>query len=88
MPRTSPATRSPASIRPSQRWRACRRSLEATARIVADTASTADCGDHTLFIGHIRWMAADNRPPLLYHASRYAYLVAAPGEDVPQPEFW
>ncbi len=61
---------------------------EATARIVADTVSTADCGDHTLFIGHIRWMAADNRPPLLYHAGRYAYLVAAPGEDVPQPEFW
>jgi flavin reductase (DIM6/NTAB) family NADH-FMN oxidoreductase RutF len=61
---------------------------DTSARIVADIASTADCGDHTIFIGHIRWMTADVRPPLLYHAGRYAYLVPAHGDDVPHPEFW
>jgi flavin reductase (DIM6/NTAB) family NADH-FMN oxidoreductase RutF len=61
---------------------------DASARIVAELASTTDCGDHTIFIGHIRWMAADDRPPLLYHAGRFAYLVPAHGEDVPHPEFW
>ncbi len=61
---------------------------DTSARIVADIASAADCGDHTIFIGHIRWMTADDRPPLLYHAGRYAYLVPAHGEDVPHPEFW
>jgi flavin reductase (DIM6/NTAB) family NADH-FMN oxidoreductase RutF len=61
---------------------------DAAARIVAEIASTADCGDHTIFIGHIRWMAADDRPPLLFHAGRYAYLVPVHGEEAPHPEFW
>ena len=61
---------------------------DASARIVAEIVSTADCGDHTIFVGHIRHMTADDRPPLLYHAGRFAYLVPAHGEDVPHPEFW
>ena len=61
---------------------------DASARIVTTLASSADCGDHTLYIGRILWMAADNRPPLLYHAARYGYLVAEPGEDVSQPVYW
>lgn len=60
----------------------------AGARITADLAAAHDCGDHTLFVGHIRFMAADDRPPLLYHAGRYAALVPDPAADAPSPEFW
>lgn len=62
--------------------------LDAAARITAAVAVTHDCGDHTIFIGHIRFMAADERPPLLYHASHYASLVPLRGKDTPMPEFW
>jgi flavin reductase (DIM6/NTAB) family NADH-FMN oxidoreductase RutF len=61
---------------------------EASARIAAEVTTTYDCGDHTIFIGHILAMSADDRPPLLYHAGRYAYLVPAHGEEAPHPEFW
>jgi flavin reductase (DIM6/NTAB) family NADH-FMN oxidoreductase RutF len=44
---------------------------EASARILAETVATHDCGDHTLFIGHIRAMSTDERPPLVYHAARF-----------------
>jgi hypothetical protein len=34
-------------------------------------------------------MEADDRPPLLYHAGRYAELVGRRGDhDVAAPEFW
>jgi flavin reductase len=61
---------------------------DASARIVAKIAATHDCGDHSLFIGHILSMGSDERPPLLFHAGRYAYLVPAHGEESPVPEFW
>jgi len=61
---------------------------DASAWMTAETVATHDCGDHTLFVGHIRRMEADERPPLLYHAGRYGALV--PTHEVPQPvpEFW
>ena len=61
---------------------------DTSARIVADIASTADCGDHTIFIGHIHYMAADNRPPLVYHASHYATITYLGDITAPLPEFW
>lgn len=62
---------------------------DACARLVATIAASHDCGDHTLFIGHILDMEADGRPPLVVHASRYASLMYA-GEEagVPSIEFW
>ena len=50
--------------------------------------ATHDCGDHTLFVGHIRRMEADERPPLLYHAGRYGALVPTREMPQPVPEFW
>ena len=56
--------------------------------MVADVAASHDCGDHTLFIGHIRVMEASEHAPLLYFAGRYAALVPL-REPAPQlPEFW
>src|SRR5665213_4528907 len=40
----------------------------ASAQITAMLSSAHECGDHTLYIGAITSMAADNHPPLLYHA--------------------
>jgi flavin reductase (DIM6/NTAB) family NADH-FMN oxidoreductase RutF len=50
----------------------------ATAVIAADVATQHDCGDHTLLIGHIRYMAAHGLPPLLVHEGRYAGLAYGP----------
>jgi flavin reductase (DIM6/NTAB) family NADH-FMN oxidoreductase RutF len=44
---------------------------DASACIVAEATASHDCGDHTLFVGLIEAMSADDRPPLLYHAGRY-----------------
>jgi flavin reductase (DIM6/NTAB) family NADH-FMN oxidoreductase RutF len=56
--------------------------------MTAETAATHDCGDHTLFVGHILQMEATDRAPLLYFGSRYAALVPL-HEEAPQlPEFW
>ena len=44
---------------------------DASACIVAEATANHDCGDHTLFVGLIEAMSADDRPPLLYHAGRY-----------------
>jgi flavin reductase (DIM6/NTAB) family NADH-FMN oxidoreductase RutF len=44
---------------------------EASAHILAESEAAHDCGDHTLFVGLIQTMTADDRPPLLYHAGRY-----------------
>ena len=60
----------------------------ASALITAELAANHDCGDHTIFVGHILTMVADERPPLLYHASHFAALVPL-REDAPAlPEFW
>ena len=53
------------------------------ARITAHVAATHDCGDHTLFIGHILTMEADDQAPLLYHAGQYASIVHK-GRPVPE----
>jgi len=58
--------------------------------ITAETATTYECGDHTIFIGHIRHMEAGNWPPLLYHAGRYGKLVETRFDEevFPITEFW
>jgi flavin reductase (DIM6/NTAB) family NADH-FMN oxidoreductase RutF len=62
---------------------------DAHARIAAGIVARHDCGDHTLVVGHILAMEADDRLPLVYHASRYARLAPhishAPGAI---PELW
>jgi flavin reductase (DIM6/NTAB) family NADH-FMN oxidoreductase RutF len=56
--------------------------------IAADIALQYDCGDHTLFIGHIRYLAAHGRAPLLVHHGRYAGVTHA--EPTPDwvTDFW
>jgi flavin reductase (DIM6/NTAB) family NADH-FMN oxidoreductase RutF len=44
---------------------------DACGRIATEIAGRHDCGDHTLFVGHILQMESDDRPPLIYHAGRY-----------------
>lgn len=61
----------------------------ACGRIVAEIAAHYDCGDHTLFIGHILRMDADDRSPLLYHSGRYRSLDRTRLDaKVETPEFW
>ena len=60
----------------------------ASAQIAAEIAAEHSCGDHTIFIGCIRGMTADERPPLLYHAGHYAALGLIRAVDTPVPEFW
>lgn len=56
--------------------------------MTAEIVATHDCGDHTLFIGHIGAMEATDHAPLLYFSGRYAALVPL-REEAPQlPEFW
>ena len=61
---------------------------DCAARIGASVANQCDCGDHTLFIGAILHMDANDRPPLLYHRGAFGALGAAALERVPVPEFW
>jgi flavin reductase len=59
------------------------------ARIAAEVAARHDCGDHTIFIGHILSLDSDDRLPLLYHGSRYLSLDGRRLDiDVGAPEFW
>ena len=61
----------------------------AAAHVSAEIAARHDCGDHTLFIGHILSLEDGERPPLVYHAGRYAMLAQEQaGHHVPAPEFW
>ena len=61
----------------------------ACARIATEIMVRHDCGDHTIFIGHILHLDADDRPPLLYHAGRYRGLDRGRlDHDVGVPEFW
>jgi flavin reductase (DIM6/NTAB) family NADH-FMN oxidoreductase RutF len=60
----------------------------ASAHITAMLSATHPCGDHSIYIGAITSMGADNQPPLLYHSGRFGALVPLK-EPVPeQPEFW
>jgi flavin reductase (DIM6/NTAB) family NADH-FMN oxidoreductase RutF len=62
----------------------------AVASITAEIEQSADCGDHTLFIGRITSMtAADTARPLLFYAGRYAQIDwRNPIEHVEPPQFW
>jgi flavin reductase (DIM6/NTAB) family NADH-FMN oxidoreductase RutF len=63
---------------------------DACARMAAETMVRHDCGDHTIFIGHILHMEADDRAPLLYYAGRYRGLDSDAHIDhrVSVLEFW
>ncbi len=63
---------------------------DACARMAAQKADQHECGDHTIFIGHILYMDADDRLPLLYHAGCYRALDRAGRIDhaVSVLEFW
>jgi len=58
------------------------------ATIAAEVTGEHDCGDHTIFIGRIISMTAHDRPPLVFHASRFAALVPLREEAPSLPEFW
>lgn len=45
-----------------------------SASLAATTEASQDCGDHTLFIGRIVGLREYGRPPLVYHAGKYATL--------------
>jgi flavin reductase (DIM6/NTAB) family NADH-FMN oxidoreductase RutF len=61
---------------------------KSAAQIAAEIEAEHNCGDHTIFVGRIRGMTAEERPPLLYHAGRYAALGPTRAADLPTPEFW
>jgi flavin reductase (DIM6/NTAB) family NADH-FMN oxidoreductase RutF len=61
---------------------------DCAARIGARVESRCDCGDHTLFVGAILFMDANDRPPLLYHRGAFGALAPRRLEGVPAPEFW
>ena len=44
--------------------------------ITAETVATHECGDHTIFVGRILSMTADDRPPLVYHAGKFGALAS------------
>jgi flavin reductase (DIM6/NTAB) family NADH-FMN oxidoreductase RutF len=60
---------------------------DAASQLTAEVTAAHDCGDHTLFVGAIRWIAAHHRTPLVYHAGRFAALL--PREETGALlEFW
>lgn len=62
---------------------------DASAYIAARIEARHDCGDHTLIVGHILAMEADDRTPLLYHAGHYSELRQRPATElVGAPNFW
>jgi flavin reductase len=63
---------------------------DAIARMAANVVAEHDCGDHTLFLGHLFHMDADRgREPLLYHQARFGSLVhTREDQKIPVPEFW
>jgi flavin reductase (DIM6/NTAB) family NADH-FMN oxidoreductase RutF len=83
------AGRPPAStLPPLQRQAGIPALADAAAQLTADIAATHPCGDHTLFVGRIRWMSASDRPPLLYHGGRFGALLPQRADDAPLLEFW
>jgi len=60
-----------------------------SAAIAAVIDARHDCGDHSLFIGHIVGLRDDGRPPLVYHGGKYAtlhYKKSLPAEQT--VDFW
>jgi flavin reductase len=62
--------------------------IGASGLITAAVSAQHECGDHSLFIGAIISMIADDRPPLLYHASRFGALVPLREAAPAAVEFW
>jgi flavin reductase (DIM6/NTAB) family NADH-FMN oxidoreductase RutF len=61
----------------------------AVAAVTAEIIDTAECGDHTLFIGSIGHLAGSGARPLLFFGGRYGRLDArAPLDGAEPPEFW
>ena len=61
---------------------------DCAARIAARVETSHDCGDHTLFIGAILYMDANDRPPLVYHRGAFGGLTARKLGHTPVPEVW
>lgn len=62
---------------------------DAHARMAAQIVARYECGDHSVFIGHILHMDADERAPLIYHAGRYRGLdQAGRVDEAAILEFW
>jgi flavin reductase (DIM6/NTAB) family NADH-FMN oxidoreductase RutF len=63
----------------------------AVAAVTADVASTAACGDHTLFVGRVTSLAAGEATrPLLFYGGRYGRISSRSqlADAEPPPEFW
>ncbi len=48
--------------------------VDAAATIATEIVARHDCGDHTLFVGHIMHLQTHSRPPLVVHEGHYASL--------------
>jgi flavin reductase (DIM6/NTAB) family NADH-FMN oxidoreductase RutF len=62
----------------------------ALAHIAAELVAEYDCGDHTLFVGQLFDITADEtREPLLYHEGRFGALIRSRDDQaIAVPEFW
>jgi flavin reductase (DIM6/NTAB) family NADH-FMN oxidoreductase RutF len=61
----------------------------ALAAVTAELADTAECGDHTLFIGRIQELVMGTAArPLLFFAGRYGRLDTPPLDEAEPPAFW
>jgi flavin reductase (DIM6/NTAB) family NADH-FMN oxidoreductase RutF len=63
---------------------------DALAHMAANIVAEHECGDHTLFVGHLFHIDAGKfGQPLLYHQSRFASLLHTKQDQViTVPEFW
>jgi flavin reductase len=61
----------------------------ACATIAADIVAQHECGDHTMFVGHIVHLEASARAPLVVHEGHYASLTYSK-ERAPEwvADFW
>jgi flavin reductase (DIM6/NTAB) family NADH-FMN oxidoreductase RutF len=60
-----------------------------SAAIAAVIEARHDCGDHSIFVGHILGLRDDDRLPLVYHGGQYATLHhKAPAPSDPGLDFW
>jgi 3-hydroxy-9,10-secoandrosta-1,3,5(10)-triene-9,17-dione monooxygenase reductase component len=54
---------------------------ECSARFECRTAFQYDGGDHVIFVGEVEAFEDFNRPPLIFHAGRYALAIEKPAQD-------
>ena len=69
-----PVGRSRRDVRGSGTGSPC--SSRARRSITATIEATHACGDHTIFLGRILTLTADEQPPLLYHAGQFRVLAS------------